>query len=81
MNRIISFYDLDPFTWPLILDSLNFRLTKSQINRLLKFVYQKCKYEEAEWKQDKIKFFSEQRNNDLIDNQSRMLNSILNREK
>jgi len=44
-------------------------------------VYNKCKYEEAEWKRDKIKFYSEQCNNDLIDNQSRMLNSMLNREK
>ena len=47
----------------------------------MKTVYHKCKYEETEWKRDKIKFFSKQRNNDLIDNQSRMLNSVLNREK
>src|SRR6266498_4882632 len=81
LNCIINSYDLDPVTWLLTLDSLNFRSTKSQINRFLKFVYHKCKYEEAEWKRDKIKFFSEQHNNDLIDNQSRMLNSVLNREK
>ncbi len=81
MNRIINSYDLDLITWPLTLDSLNFHLTKSQLNRLLKFVYHKCKYEEAEWKHDKIKFFSEQHNNNLIDNQSRMLNSVLNQEK
>ncbi len=33
------------------------------------------------WKYNKIKFFSEQHNNDLIDNQFRMLNSVLNYEK
>ena len=44
-------------------------------------MYNKCKYDEAEWKRDKIKFYSEQCNNDLIDNQSWMLNSVLNREK
>ncbi len=81
MNNIIIFYELDLITWPFTLDSLNFRITKSHINQILKFVYNKCKYEEAEWKRDKIKFYSEQRNNDLIDNQSRMLNSVLNREK
>ncbi len=63
------------------MDSLNFRTTKTQINRILKFLYNKCKYDEAEWKRDQIKFYSEQRNNDLVDNQSRMLNSILNKEK
>ncbi len=48
MNRIISSYDLDPIIWPLTFDSLNFHLIKLQINRLLKFVYHKCKYEEVE---------------------------------
>src|SRR6266542_2294143 len=81
MNNIITFYELDLIIWPLALDSLNFWIIKSYINQLLKFVYNKCKYEEAEWKRDKIKFYSEQRNNDLIDNQSQMLNSVLNREK
>src|SRR6266542_627018 len=81
MNNIITFYELNLITWPFALDSLNFRITKLHINQILKFVYNKCKYEEAEWKQDKIKFYSEQHNNDLIDNQSRMLNSVLNREK
>ncbi len=81
MNNIITCYKLDLITWPSTLDLLNFWTTKSHINQLLKFVYNKCKYEEAEWKCDKIKFYSEQHNNDLIDNQSQMLNSVLNREK
>ncbi len=68
MNHIILFYDLDTISWPNILDSLNFRTTKTQINRILKFLYNKCKYDEAEWKRDQIKFYSEQRNNDLVDN-------------
>ncbi len=50
MNNIITFYKLDLITWPLALDSLNFQIIKSHINQLLKFVYNKCKYEEAEWK-------------------------------
>ncbi len=81
MNHIISLYDLDIIKWPLILNLLNFYLTKLHINCLLKFIYNKCKYEEAEWKYDKIKFYSEQQNNDLVNNQSRMLNSMLNRKK
>ncbi len=81
MNNIIIFYELDLITWPSTLDFLNFWTTKSHINQLLKFVYNKYKYKEAEWKHDKIKFYSEQRNNDLINNQSRILNSMLNRKK
>ncbi len=59
LNNIITLYELDLITWPFALDSLNFRTTKSHINQILKFVYNKCKYEEADWKRDKIKFYSE----------------------
>ncbi|CAB5365494.1 unnamed protein product [Rhizophagus irregularis] len=76
----VHFHSKETVCIPKILTLNNVKETKKIIQGLLRVIIILQKHEEDNWKSDNINRFINQRNDNLVHNQKRMINSILDRK-
>ncbi len=81
IQYIIKEHHLDPVNLPLFLSADNVRLIKSQLLSIFKTVYHKARLEQRLLEQKQIQYNIQLRCNNYDENLTKMINSILNREK
>ena len=79
LPSVYNFLDESPSQWPEMVTSSNLKVCRDKLDNITRTLIRRTRSEYSKYDSQQIKFYTDRRCSDLRDNQSRMIDSLLER--